>query len=422
MDVEHAVNSAIIQILRDNMFYGHIVCQLPKVYTTSVETFAVGKCNGSYLISLFINPDYVESKYKRYGSKKAFDHICQVIHHEILHIIFKHLWLTKPNKLKLDIACECSVNSYIDKNKILDKCVFPKDFGLKDKLGVEEYYNKLSIPESKSIRIVVGGDDNDMSDNHSGNDETITGDDSKGKSITIYVEDSHDRWEEIKDDKISQILIRDIVEKAKHVAEKSNQWGNVPHEIREAVDNMLTIQEEKISWETVLKEFIASASETVLDYTNKRCSKRFGTRPGTKKDDRLSLAIGIDTSGSISMKNLKMFFSELYWISRQNVSITIFECDCKIGREYPFEDWDESKPITGGGGTDLEPVIKEACERDFDALIYFTDAYAPKVKDDYNIPTLLVVTDYGISIKKENMPCKCSIVFHINENGDVAVE
>lgn len=439
MDVEHAVNSAIIHILRDNMFYGHIICQLPKVYTNTVDTFAVGKIKGGCLISLFINPEYIEEKYRQYGSDKAFNHICQVIHHEILHVIFKHLWIDKPNKTKLMIACECSVNSYIDRTKLLDKCVFAEDFGLPRKLGVEEYYNKLNIPEAKTFKIVVGeGKDKWNKDNSIGSN-SIGGDDSKKDSskksktkekekenaseeITVYVQDPHDKWEEIKNDKVSQILLNDIIRKAKELAEKSNQWGKVPSEIRETVCNMLEIQEEKISWETALRDFISSSSETLLDHTNKKVSKRFGTRPGTKKEDKLKLAIGIDTSGSISTENLKMFFSELYWISKQNVDITVFECDCQIGREYPFEDWDETENISGGGGTNLEPVIKETSDRKFDALIYFTDAYAPKIETDYNIPILLVVTECGFLRKKEEMPCKCNMMFHIQENGDIIVE
>ena len=73
--------------------------------------------------------------------------------------------------------------------------------------------------------------------------------------------------------------------------------------------------------EVVLKDFIASSSENVLDYTMKRKSKRYDTRPGTKKDDVLNVAIGIDTSGSIDEEMLKMFFNELRWIDKSCTTI-----------------------------------------------------------------------------------------------------
>lgn len=421
MDVERTISSIVVLIIRNHLFYGHILCQLPRIYTTSIPTMAVGRAKGGCSISLFINPEYVESIFKEHGREKATNHVHQVLLHEIMHVIFRHLYIDKPDKNKLAIACELSVNSYIDRTKLVEMGTFPEDFKLKPKLSVEEYYNLLKFPESKKIKITIGGGGgsgkNDNSDGSSGKE---TGDDKN--TITIYLQDSHDKWEEIKDDKISQILVSDIVRKAKELTERKGQWGNIPGEIREAVGDMLETREQMISWETALRDFIASSSETLLDYTNKRYSKRYGTRPGTKKEDVLDLAIGIDTSGSISNDDLEVFFSELYWISRQNVKITVFECDTEIGREYPFEDWDPNLPLYGGGGTDLEPVIKEASARKFDALIYFTDAYAPQVREEYRIPTLLVVKDGGSQRRKSEMPCKCNIVFHVGEDGSVTVE
>ena len=43
--------------------------------------------------------------------------------------------------------------------------------------------------------------------------------------------------------------------------------------------------------------FVASCAESVLDYTVKRISRRYGTRPGTRKGDVLNIAVAVDTSG-----------------------------------------------------------------------------------------------------------------------------
>ena len=90
MNVEHVINSAIIEILRNNIFYGHIICQLPKIYSKAIPTMGVGKNKGDVLTSLFINPDYVSKTYSNNSSERAFNHIVQVITHEILHLVFKH--------------------------------------------------------------------------------------------------------------------------------------------------------------------------------------------------------------------------------------------------------------------------------------------------------------------------------------------
>ena len=125
-----------------------------------------------------------------------------------------------------------------------------------------------------------------------------------------------------------------------------------------------------------------------------------------------------DTSASIDQDSLKMFFSEIQWIAKGNSNVTVFECDAQIQREYSFREFDGS--VKGRGGTDLEPVFKEASERHFDALIYFTDAFAPKVKENYSIPVLLVVNNSYFNGQKEAIPYPADIVFQvIGENVEV---
>ena len=214
-------------------------------------------------------------------------------------------------------------------------------------------------------------------------------------------------------------MVKDILRKAKDTCNTLDSWGNMPSELREMIDQATAVQEQKVDWQTILRSFLSSSAETALDYTNRRPSRRYGTRPGTRKEEELRVAIGIDTSGSIDGYSLAMFFSELYWIHRQGAQITVFECDCQIGREYDFRDLDLSS-ITGGGGTDLEPVFREASDRGFDALIYFTDGYAPKIQENYNIPTILVLPEDSVH-RREDLPVESDFVFHVRKTGEVDV-
>ena len=381
MDAERVIRNAVVQVIRECPFYGHVIAQFPKVFTNKISTLAVGKENNNgFLINLYVNPEYVESIYTKTDKTSAFNHFVEVIKHEILHTVFRHLFLRKPDQQRQMIACELSVNSYINREKLVDKGIFPEDYEFPERLSFEEYYNLL--PE------------NPQKPEKSGNQL-----------------DSHEPWSNVSDDVQTKVLLQDIVRKAKEAATSSNTWGNVPQEIRENIDSLLELQEQKVPWESVLRDFIASASDTILDYTNKRQSKRYGTRPGTKKDDVIKLAIGIDTSASIDQDSLKMFFSEIQWIAKGNSNVTVFECDAQIQREYPFREFDGS--VKGRGGTDLEPVFKEASERHFDALIYFTDAFAPKVKENYSIPVLLVVNNDYFNGQKEALPYPADIVFQV---------
>lgn len=404
MDVQKTISRACVELLKKNPFYGHIITQFPKILTNRIPTLAVGKSDSEgLLVNLYINPEYVEKLYHDFPKEKAFYHLVEVVKHETLHVVFSHLMLKKPNKQALNIACELSVNSYVDKQALVQKGIYASDFGFKERLGVEEYYKLLDTEKQK---------ESDEKETTDGNGEDKT----PGEML-----DSHSTWEAINSDDVkTEVFLKDVIMKAKEATIKTGGWGSLPGEIIDAIDTLLEIQEEKIPWQVVLKDFIASASDSVLDYTNKRISKRFGTRPGTKKEDSLKLAIGIDTSGSIDNKTLEMFFAELQWIAKSNSEITVFECDCTIGREYPFRAFDGSG-ITGRGGTDLEPVIKEASDRRFDALIYFTDGEAPAISIDYNIPVLFVISGWTYHRDRSTLSYPAQVVFHVLENGEVEI-
>ena len=111
----------------------------------------------------------------------------------------------------------------------------------------------------------------------------------------------------------------------------------------------------------------------------------------------LKLAIGIDTSGAIPGVDIEMFERLLCEIQQvfhrdcaSNFLMTIFQCDSMILSTYPFEG--KIGKMFGRGGSDLEPVFKEVTGK-YDALIYFTDFYAPEIKTRYNIPVLWILSD-----------------------------
>ena len=49
------------------------------------------------------------------------------------------------------------------------------------------------------------------------------------------------------------------------------------------------------------------------------------------------LAVAIDTSGSISIEHLNMFFSEIHGIWRQGAEVVVIESDSKVQRYYPYK-------------------------------------------------------------------------------------
>ncbi len=514
IDVQKQMTRAAVAVLRDNPFYGHIMCQMAKVFGDEVPTMAVAKRERDFFFTLFVNPGYVSSVYEKHGADKGFAHVCEVLKHEMLHLVFEHVMIGNPDRT-VQLACELSVNSYINRRNLVDKGVFPEDFGLPPCKGWRWYLDELTRDdkarnwckarngqeENRNGQGAGNGADgngqdgqNDARDAQDGHEESRAGQNAQGGSqrgqddsgngdgqncqgsqntfgkprigsngrpvpIPMPVKgkgmarmqsplqkpqgrnggnqsgqntqngcpdgdllDCHAQWGCPKDEAaMAEVLLKDVIRKAREETMAEGKWGEMPGSVRESVEAALEPEERKICWESLIRDFVASSSESVLDYTNRRESRRYGTRPGVRLSDKVNLAVGIDTSGSIDKEALRMFYDELYWLSKNDVDITVFEADCKIQREYPFGDLDIDE-VKGGGGTDLEPVIKEAAERKFDALVYFTDGFASKIEERYGMPVAFVVSEGSWHLKREELPYEAAMVFYVRKDGEVAVE
>lgn len=431
VDANQFMTNIRVNLLRTMGFYGHVLMQLPIVYDDkSVPTMGVGKgSKDEIMVKLFVNPDYIEEVINQCNrnEQKVVDHFTEVLRHEVHHLIFGHLTLDLPDKQRQTVACELADNSYVDRNKLVppegnDKAgVFPEDFDLPSKLSVYEYYdllndnkkfNQMRSNMSSSIEIMIGkGDGNGDGEGEENNNGNNSG---KGKiKITI---DSHGNWTSIEGDDMTSEMVKDIIRQANETCRQMGSWGDVPGGVMDAIKDSYATDVAIIPWEVVLKDFLASSSENVLDYTMKRRSKRYDTRPGTKKDDLLNIAIGIDTSGSISNDMLELFFKELYWIDKTGTKITVFEWDTQVNREYDFRDFDGK--ISGRGGTDPTDFLEKVSERKFDCVITFTDLCFAEIKENYNIPMMWVVDTGGYSWydNNNNFPVKDGIIMKVNKN------
>lgn len=377
IEVKKVIVNAIVDLIRHKIFYGHILSQLSKVYIKGekvvVPTMGVGKNRNDLLVKLFVNEDYVQRMFTEAKSKEqAWNWTLGILEHEVLHLVFDHLNIHFSDNTRGSVAVDLVVNSCIREESLpsmknSSPCL-PKHYGFPEHESAYWYYshlkdNKQFQNDCKNGAFGIGGMFSDAMKSHS-------------------------IWEEAAKDPILKELIKDIVRQAKELCNKD--YGNVPSEVIEQIDDILRKRKQIVPWQKVLRMFCATATESNLDYTMKRQSKRFGTRPGTRKEDVLNLAVAVDTSGSISDQQLVLFFNEIRWIYKNGVFVTIYECDAEIQKVYKFKGKFTGE-VHGRGGTDLEPVLK-AVEGRYDALIYFTDFYAPKIEKKYQIPILWVLT------------------------------
>ena len=188
-----------------------------------------------------------------------------------------------------------------------------------------------------------------------------------------------------------QDVIRDRVAQdvIKHAREKG--IGSVPGELLRWANELLNPQ---IDWKRELAGMMRSSLATVLgrkDYTYARPSRRQSSMavhdpefilPSMRKPAPPTIAIIIDTSGSVQDKEITEFLSEVDGIASANgiaQGITVIPCDAQVGEIQKIRSISGIADIklSGGGGTDLRVGIAaaESLKPQPKIVIVLTDGY-----------------------------------------------
>lgn len=158
----------------------------------------------------------------------------------------------------------------------------------------------------------------------------------------------------------------------KQMIKRAKEFGSVPGELREIIKDLTS---STISWQRVLRQFVAQALNINPEASRKVRNRRYGLlQPGIKKRPKLRLAVAVDTSGSMDQEMIRKVFSEIKEMYGEVVELLVIECDCRIGRIYTYDPKTEIR-CTGGGGTSFLPVFEALKEMEVEGLIYFTDGY-----------------------------------------------
>ena len=138
-------------------------------------------------------------------------------------------------------------------------------------------------------------------------------------------------------------------------------------------------------WQAILKKYvgtIAAGKRKTRTRLNRRQPERFDLS-GRQDDKVLKIVVAVDTSGSVSDRDVAFILNEIVAIiAGRKHSLTVIECDSEVQRVYQVKTQaDIKKNVVGRGGTAFTPVI-EYVNRDRyfrDALlIYFTDGYGER--------------------------------------------
>jgi predicted metal-dependent peptidase len=181
----------------------------------------------------------------------------------------------------------------------------------------------------------------------------------------------------------------------------ARQRGDVPAGMERMIGKLFDTY---IDWRGLLYRYITS--QIPVDYTWARPSKKshsLGIYLPAVERESIEVMVAVDTSGSISQKELTEFISEISSIvnSFKNVELTIMDCDCQVNGVHTMRNataeqviHDVGKNLRGGGGTSHKPVFNWINKNKPTAkfVICFTDGYTEfPSKSEVKQPVLWVV-------------------------------
>ena len=180
--------------------------------------------------------------------------------------------------------------------------------------------------------------------------------------------------------------------------------GTVPLAAERMVEE---IKNPTLDWRTILNDFV---QEEICDYSFSPPDKRMEDSPFflpdfNEKDESVKdLLFMIDTSGSMSNKQISECYSEIYGAIQQfggKLQGKLGFFDAVVVEPIPFEDEEEFKIIRpkGGGGTSFDIIFvyveKEMEDEPPVSIIILTDRYAPFPKESRanGIPVLWIINN-----------------------------
>lgn len=225
----------------------------------------------------------------------------------------------------------------------------------------------------------------------------------KGKKVTNSKDDiKNDMIDDSKTESMSKDTMkqrsRAIVERAKVYMEtqgsksRGTEEGNLAREVER-------VMAPKVDWLPLVRNRLTKASQRIMSFSapDKRFLSRNMIMPGPKNmlnDSLENVILAIDTSGSISTKELSVFLAQFKQLTNKfKIDGEVLYWGTNVEAVYPFKNWNDilkGKPI-GGGGTDINCVFKYLEGRDFkigkkkkpSMIVVATDGYFGEVDKKY---------------------------------------
>lgn len=363
------------ELIISEPFYGYFSLGVPKEFTNDPAMPTACVTLESINTKMLFNEKYLEGLEHRQR--------IGVLQHELMHIINFHItqWVDYPDTNLFNIAADMHINQYIPKERRPPSIMLP------------EVFPELNLPLFKDTRTYYELLRQAQESGSSPTLQAINEAMNSGKKFTW----SHS-WDDFNETDKTHIE-KQVEYQTKKVFEEvlDKNIGNMPGYMREFILNIYKKQKPVVDWRAVTRQFKAYCDKIYLKKSRRKLNIKFPDSAGNRVRFNKALLVAIDTSGSVSNKEMNDFFNEIIKISDAGSEVHIIECDAKIGRIYKFDKRKIDTKITGGGGTMARPVMEYYLKnRKFNGLIYFTDGgLCDSAVGDETKPVLWIVSSCG---------------------------
>lgn len=161
--------------------------------------------------------------------------------------------------------------------------------------------------------------------------------------------------------------------------------GTIPAALRRVVERLLR---PKVDWRSLLRQAFRYGMGRTVVSTWKRPSRKLPVFPGLRRFTIPTVWFLIDTSGSISQRELDQFVSEVYTVAGETpVKVICWDAEAyeplraRSKSDVVNRVW---KKMRGGGGTKIQYALKKtlAMMRPRDIVVVLTDGYIWDIDED----------------------------------------
>ena len=407
MEIEKCFKRLLIK----SPFYGLFCMSLPKVIDEKIPTLCIMKQGLN--CALHINPEFF--------NQHTDDEQIALLEHELGHIALQHMFMREsfPDARMFNISADMEINSYIENlpqgGATADSVGKELGIQIENGQGTKYYYELLTkqkqqknnaqnpsqpcnggqggqSPQSSSPPSEATQEDAPQDNEPQKKEEPPSPpqqDEQPKKPQQQYPNefkddfkpiDDHDTWKTFKDipEANKQLITNNINAILKQTAEQvEKSCGNIPGNLVGLIAKLREKKPEVFNWKAYFRRMLGSIYDVNIRSTRRKESKRFEGAAGIQHKKKVSILVAVDTSGSVSTKELQEFFNEIDYVYKAGARVTILECDTQINSITEY-DGKKLPEIHGRGGTDFDPPVDYYVEhkKEYASLIYFTDGEA----------------------------------------------